>query len=141
MAHRIKGLLKVNMRVQDLPSTLALFREAFGAELIHDRGDDTIGEFVGATMRLGDLVIDFVAPTNPDGDLARGIQKRGEGLDSIAVEVENLDDTIAHLDAKGVRVVNRTEHHGNWIAFVHPRSARGLLLEMIERAPEPEAEA
>jgi 4-hydroxyphenylpyruvate dioxygenase-like putative hemolysin len=75
-----------------------------------------------------------MAPNTPDSVLAKNIEKRGSGLDSICLEVENLDDTIAELKAKGIEAINRTEYHGHKIAFIHPRDAFGMLIEMIERA-------
>ena len=136
MAHRILGLAKINLRVLDLHGTIERFGDLLGAEPLRDRGSDTIGAFDGATMRLGDVVLDVVAPNDPDGALAKNIERRGEGLDSIAYLVENLDDTAAHLAERDVSLINRTEYHGTRIGFVHPKQASGVLIELIERAPE-----
>ncbi len=140
MAHRVTGLIKVNLRVRDQAAALEFLQQALGAEPAKDRGSDTIGEFTGATARLADLVFDVVAPSTPDGALAKSIDQRGEGYDSIALQVENLDDTTAHLEGMGVRVINRTDYHGSKIAFIHPRSAFGMLIELIER-PQPGTQA
>ena len=136
MAHRILGLAKINLRVLDLHGTIERFGDLLGAEPLRDRGSDTIGAFDGATMRLGDVVLDVVAPNDPDGALAKNIERRGEGLDSIAYLVENLDDTAAHLAERDVSLINRTEYHGTRIGFVHPKQASGVLIELIERSPE-----
>lgn len=133
MAHRIIGLIKVNLRVRDQGAAMRFLLEALGGSAIRDRGEDTIGEFTGATAQVADLVFDVVAPTDPDGALAKSIDQRGEGYDSIALQVENLDDTTAHLEGMGIRVVNRTDYHGSKIAFIHPRTAFGMLIELIER--------
>ena len=125
MAHRVLGLAKINLRVLDLPGTIDRFGDLLGAEPLHDRGSDTIGAFNGATMRVGaDLVLDVVAPNDPAGELARSIERRGEGIDSIALLIENLDDTAAHLATLDVELVNRTEYHGTRIAFIHPKQAQ-----------------
>ncbi len=137
MAHRILGLAKINLRVLDLPGTIERFGDLLGAEPLHDRGSDTIGAFNGATMRVGgDLVLDVVAPNDSAGELARSIERRGEGIDSIALLIENLDDTAAHLATLDVELVNRTEYHGTRIAFIHPKQASGVLIELIERRSE-----
>lgn len=133
MAHRILGLAKVNMRVLDLHGTIDRFGDLLGAEPAHDRGSDTIGDFDGATMRLGGIVLDVVAPNKPDGALAKSIERRGEGIDSLAFLVENLDDTAAHLSERGVELINRTDYHGAKIGFIHPKQASGMLIELIER--------
>lgn len=136
MAHRILGLAKVNLRALDLQGTIDRFGALLGAEPLRNRGSDTIGAFDGATMRLGDVVLDVVAPNDPDGELAKSIERRGEGIDSLAFLVENLDDTAAHLATQDVELVNRTEYHGTRIGFIHPKQASGVLIELIERQPE-----
>ena len=136
MAHNITNIMKVNVRVPDLKEASEFFEGVLGAELLHDRGSDTIGDFDGRQIKFGDDVIDMVAPNNPDGVLAKNIEKRGPGLDSLCLQVENLEDTVTALKDHGVDVINRTEHHGHKIAFIHPRDAFGILIEMIERPKE-----
>lgn len=132
MSHRLLGMAKVNVRVSKLSDALQFFEQALGGERLHDRGSDTIGEFDGATMRVGDVVLDFIAPNTSDGALAKSIEKRGQGIDSLAFRVENLDDTAAALSELGIELVNRTEYHGTRIGFIHPRAAFGMLIELIE---------
>ncbi len=132
MSHKLLGMAKVNVRVSKMSDALEFFERALGGERLHDRGSDTIGEFDGATMRVGDVVLDFVAPNDPEGALAKNIEKRGQGIDSLAFRVENLDDTAAALQELGIELINRTEYHGTRIGFVHPRAAFGMLIELIE---------
>lgn len=132
MSHKLLGMAKVNVRVSKLSDALQFFEQALGGERLHDRGSDTIGEFDGATMRVGDVVLDFIAPNTSDGALAKSIEKRGQGIDSLAFRVENLDDTAAALRELGIELVNRTEYHGTRIGFIHPRAAFGMLIELIE---------
>jgi len=137
MAHKVTNIIKVNVRVPDLKEASDFFEDVLGAELLHDRGSDTIGDFDGRQVKFGDDVIDIVAPNNPDGVLAKNLEKRGPGLDSLCIGVENLDDTIAALKNRGIEVINRTEYHGHKIGFIHPRDAFGILIEMIERTDNP----
>jgi len=136
MGHKLLGMAKVNVRVSKMSDALEFFEQALGGERLHDRGSDTIGEFDGATMRIGDVVLDFVSPNDPDGALAKNIEKRGQGIDSIAFRVENLDDTAAALKELGIELINRTEYHGTRIGFIHPRAAFGMLIELIETGVE-----
>lgn len=135
MAHRIIELAKINVRVLDLEGTVERFGELIGAEPMRDRGSDTIGAFNGATMKVADVVIDVVSPNDPEGALAKNIERRGEGLDSIAFFVESLDDTAAYLLERGVELVNRHDFHGSKVGFIHPKQASGVMIELIERAP------
>lgn len=133
MAHRVTNFTKVNVRVSDLNAALDFFEQTFGAKLLENRGSDTIGDFDGAMMELGGAVFDFVAPNSADGQLAKSIEKRGQGLDSVVFDVENLDDTEAALKERGIALINRTEIRGHKIGFVHPKDAFGVLIELIER--------
>ena len=135
MARRIIELAKINLRVLDLDGTIERFSDLLGAEPGRNRGSDTIGAFNGATVRLGGAMLDVVSPNDPDGELAKNIERRGEGIDSIAYVVENLDDTAAHLAARGVELINRHEYHGAKVAFIHPKINSGVMIELIERAP------
>jgi methylmalonyl-CoA/ethylmalonyl-CoA epimerase len=136
MAHRIIELAKINLRVLDLEGTIERFGELVGAEPLRDRGSDTIGAFNGATMKVADVVLDVVSPNDPAGELAKNIERRGEGLDSIAFIVEDLDDTAAYLSERGVELVNRHEYHGSKVGFIHPKVASGVLIELIERGSD-----
>lgn len=133
MGHHIKNLVKVNVRVSNLEDAVNFFEETLGASLIENRGNATIGDFDGATVNLGGAVLDLVAPNKPDSVLAKNIEKRGQGLDSIAFEVENIEDTAAHLASKGINVINRHEIRGHKVAFIHPKDAYGVLVELIQR--------
>jgi methylmalonyl-CoA/ethylmalonyl-CoA epimerase len=136
MAHQIIELAKINLRVLDLEGTIERFGELVGAEPLRDRGSDTIGAFNGATMKVADVVLDVVSPNDPAGELAKNIERRGEGLDSIAFIVEDLDDTAAYLSERGVALVNRHEYHGSKVGFIHPKVASGVLIELIERGSD-----
>ena len=133
MAHKITNLIKVNVRASDMSEARQFFEGVLGAELREDRGDDTIGEFTGTMVQFGDDIVDIVSPTHDEAPVAKAIAKRGQGLDSLCYEVENLDDTIAHLKGNGIEVINHAERKGSKIAFIHPKDAMGILIELIER--------
>lgn len=139
MSRAVRRLLKINVRVRDLDKALAVYCDVLGAELINNRGDDTIGDFTGATVRLGEVIFDLVAPTDPEGKLAQAVEKRGEGLDSIAFLVDDLDASLSALGEHGVRAVNPHEYHGSRLAFIHPKDTCGVLMELIQHSPEGQA--
>jgi methylmalonyl-CoA/ethylmalonyl-CoA epimerase len=134
MSDLIDRFTKINVRVKSMSSARALFEDVLGAELIHDRGADTIGDFDGTMLRLGEVVFDLMAPNKADGALAKSIEKRGEGLDSICFNVKSLQAVREKLRDKGIELVNYREHHGNKVAFIHPGDASGIVIELIELA-------
>lgn len=130
----LSGLMKVNIRVKSMDRARAVFQTVLGAELLHNRGSETIGDFDGATFKVGDLVLDIMAPNDPDGRLAKNIKQRGEGLDSLCFQVQSLDDVQSRLADAGISLMNVETFHGNKIGFVHPRDCCGVLIEFIQPA-------
>ena len=85
---------------------------------------------------MGDTEIELLESTSPDSSVAKFIEKHGEGLHHIAIRVYNIDAALAELKAKGIKLIDETPRNGAGgarIAFVHPRSTHGVLLELCER--------
>ena len=83
----------------------------------------------------GGSEIELVEPTNPDSSLAKFLEKRGEGLHHICLEVDNIDAALADMQAKGAPILDkqpRIAAEGRAI-FLHPRGTNGVLLELVER--------
>lgn len=80
--------------------------------------------------------IELVAPTSPDSPVARFLEKKGEGLHHICLYVDDIEKTLAELKEAGVRLIDespRVGAEGNRIAFVHPSSMNGVLIELEEK--------
>jgi methylmalonyl-CoA/ethylmalonyl-CoA epimerase len=85
---------------------------------------------------VGDSEIELLESTSPDGPIAKYIEKNGEGMQHLALRVDNLEAALAELKAKGVRLIDEKPRYGAGgakIAFVHPKSTGGILLELSER--------
>lgn len=83
----------------------------------------------------GGSEIELIEPTNPDSSLARFLEKRGEGLHHICLEVDDIDAALAGMQAKGAPVLDkqpRLAAEGRAI-FLHPKGTNGVLLELVER--------
>jgi methylmalonyl-CoA epimerase len=83
----------------------------------------------------GGSEIELVEPTNPDSSLTKYLEKRGEGLHHICLEVDNIDSTLAEMQAKGAQVLDkqpRIAAEGRAI-FLHPKGTNGVLLELLEK--------
>jgi methylmalonyl-CoA/ethylmalonyl-CoA epimerase len=89
-----------------------------------------------AFFPLGDTEIELLESTSPDGPIAKYIEKNGEGLQHLALRVDNLEAALAELKEKGIRLIDEKPRYGAGgarIAFVHPKSTGGILLELSER--------
>jgi methylmalonyl-CoA/ethylmalonyl-CoA epimerase len=85
---------------------------------------------------VGDSEIELLESTAPDGPVARYIEKNGEGIQHIALRVDNLEEALAELKARGVRLIDEKPRYGAGgakIAFIHPKATGGVLLELSER--------
>jgi methylmalonyl-CoA/ethylmalonyl-CoA epimerase len=89
-----------------------------------------------AFFPVGDSEVELLESTAPDGPIARYIEKNGEGIQHIALRVDDLEKALAELKAKGVRLIDEKPRYGAGgarIAFVHPKSTGGILLELSEK--------
>ena len=84
---------------------------------------------------LGDTAIELLESVKPDGAIARHIEKRGEGIHHIALEVDNIEKALEELKGKGLVLIDqkpRKGAHNSRIAFLHPKNTYGVLLELVE---------
>ena len=89
-----------------------------------------------AFLPCGDSELELLESTEPDGPIARFIEKNGPGIQHIAIRVDDLDKALEELKEKGVRLIDQTPRYGAGgarIAFVHPKATGGVLLELTQR--------
>ena len=85
---------------------------------------------------VGDSEIELLESTSPDGPIAKYIEKNGEGMQHMALRVDDIEAALVELKARGIRLIDETPRYGAGgakIAFVHPKSTGGILLELSER--------
>ena len=89
-----------------------------------------------AFFPVGESEVELLESTAPDGPVAKYIEKRGQGIQHIALRVENIDAALAELKEKGIQLIDqkpRIGAGGAKIAFVHPKATGGVLVELCER--------
>ncbi len=101
-------------------------------------GRETVAEQKATTafVPVGESELEILESTAPEGAIAKFIESRGEGLQHIALRVENLEEALKELKEKGVRLIDEKPRRGAGgakIAFIHPKSTNGVLLELSER--------
>jgi methylmalonyl-CoA/ethylmalonyl-CoA epimerase len=102
------------------------------------QGNETVTEqkVTTAFFPVGQSEVELLESTAPDGPVAKYIEKRGEGIQHVAFCVENIDEALSELKAKGVRLIDekpRIGAGGAKIAFLHPKATQGVLVELCER--------
>lgn len=120
--------------VEDIEAATRFYRDSFGVE--PEEPEEVEDQGIIATMfQVGDSTIELVQPTRPDSPVGKFLEKKGEGFHHVAFEVEDLDKSLAELEARGVELIDlepRIGAGGTRMAFVHPRSAFGVLTELVE---------
>jgi methylmalonyl-CoA/ethylmalonyl-CoA epimerase len=130
--------ITVTIAVSDLDAAVALYRDAF--DLPEPRRDTSETDHVEvALFQFGDSQLHLVAATDDESLIAKEIAEKGEGLHHFGVVVRSVDDTFTALAEKGVRTLGdagRPGAFGNTVGFVHPKSMRGALVELIQPPAE-----
>jgi methylmalonyl-CoA/ethylmalonyl-CoA epimerase len=101
-------------------------------------GSETVAEQKVTTgfFPVGESEVELLESTSPDGPVAKYIEKRGEGIQHVAFRVENIEGALEELKAKGIKLIDekpRIGAGGAKIAFLHPKSTSGVLVELCER--------
>ena len=139
MTVKAKGLDHVAIAVKDLDRAIATYRDAFGLELAHVE-EVPEQQVRAAIFGRGMGRIELICPTSPDTGVARFLDKRGEGLHHICIEVDDIEAAMAALREKGAPLVDDAPKPGAGgarVAFVHPKGTHGVLTELRQGPPEP----
>lgn len=125
----------IGIAVKSIDDTKKLYQDILG--LVH-AGSETVAEqkVTTAFFPVGDTEVELLESTAPDGPIAKYLEKRGEGVQHIAFRVENIEEALAELKAKGVQLIDEKPRRGAggaMIAFLHPKSTYGVLVELSQR--------
>lgn len=128
----IKQLNHVAILVEDLDEALSFWQDALGFEVSHI---ENVAEqqAVVAFLPTGNATLELVKPTSEESGIARYLTKRGPGFHHLCFEVEDLQAHLERLKKMGIRLVNAepvTGAEGTKIAFIHPESTHGVLIEL-----------
>ena len=124
----------IGIAVKSLADAIKVYEDGLGLKVSgYDQVDDQ-GVRV-AMLDIGESRIELLEPTGPDSPIEKFMTKRGEGIHHIAVRVDNIEQALERLKSQGVRLVDsvpRRGAHNTRIAFIHPSSTHGVLLELVE---------
>ena len=128
----------IGIAVKDLSAALAFYRDALGLEI--EAPEEVASQRVRAHfVAVGGAKLELLEGTSPDSAIAKYIEKRGPGLHHITLRVDDIAQALARLKARGVRLIDeepRSGAEGSLIAFVHPASTGGVLIELKQYGPD-----
>lgn len=130
---KITKLNHVAIVVRDIEESLKFWEESLGLSLDHIEVIPSQKSRV-AFIPVGDSEIELVQPTSSETGLAAYLEKRGEGMHHLCLEVDDIDAKLAELKEKGTRLINETAEvlPGRRMAFIHPKAGNGVLIELYQ---------
>jgi methylmalonyl-CoA/ethylmalonyl-CoA epimerase len=127
----------IGIAVRDLDAAVAFYERAFGVRCSHREVVDEQG-VEEAMLRVGESWIQLLRPLGPDTPVGKFLERRGEGVHHVGYAVGDLRAALAHLAAEGLVLIDaepRPGSRGTMVAFVHPKSVGGVLVELVEERP------
>jgi methylmalonyl-CoA epimerase len=130
----INTLDHVGIAVKNLGRSVQIYVSAFGAKLVREEEIPSMKVRI-AFLEVGPVTIELVEPLGEGNPIEKFLSERGEGLHHLCFTVNDIEGALAHLKKSGVRLIDETPRagaHGKKVAFVHPKSASGVMIELVE---------
>ena len=125
----------IGIATRQLEEGLAVWRDALGLKI--DSTEEIAEQGVRVAMlAVGETHVELLEALTPDSPVGRFLAKRGPGIHHIALEIDDIAVSLAALKSKGARLIDETPRVGAGgclVAFVHPSSTDGVLLELVQR--------
>jgi methylmalonyl-CoA epimerase len=135
MSKMMKKIDHIGVAVENMNEAMKLYSESLGLEI--ERTEEVKEQKVKvALIPVGESRIELIESTDPNGLIAKFIKSRGEGIHHIALEVDHIEDALQKLKERGAQLIDekpRIGAHKMKIAFLHPKSTKGVLLELCEK--------
>jgi len=122
----------IGMAVKDIEKSILFFQEVFGAKLLRKNVVEE-QKLISGVISLGSINVELMQSTENNSIIEKFIKKNGEGVHHISIQVENLNQFLGELNSKNIKVLSNIANNDYKIAFIHPESAFGVLVEVIER--------
>lgn len=125
----------IGIAVKENDAAKKLFGDILG--LRYNKSETIAEQKVNTTFfDVGDTDVELLEATSPESTVAKFIQKKGEGIQHIAFLVENIEESLTELKANGIQLIDEKHRRGAGgakVAFLHPRSTFGVLIELVEK--------
>ena len=130
----IKKVNHVAIAVKNLDEGLKTFENLLGIKAAHVQ-EVPDQKIKAAMFHVGNMEIELIQPTAPDTGVAKFLESRGEGVHHICLEVDDVDNELQEMAAKGIELIDKKGRMGlaGKIGFLHPKSAKGVLVELAQK--------
>lgn len=130
----ISHIEHIGIAVKNLEESIAFYEKVLGLECyaIEEVADQKVRT---AFFKIGQTKVELLESTDPEGPIGKFLEKKGEGVHHMAFAVKGIEDALAQMDEKGVRLIDQKPRKGAEgldIAFLHPKSTHGVLMELCE---------
>jgi methylmalonyl-CoA/ethylmalonyl-CoA epimerase len=130
----LEAIDHIGFAVRDIDESIAFYSAMFGVtgwerSALPERFMDV------AAARVGGVLLELIAPTSDSASFAKYLRERGPGMHHIAYRVDDIVAALAQLKARGAQLIDETPYvglHNNLVAFVHPKSMQGVLVELVQ---------
>ncbi len=134
----IRKIQHIGVAVKSLESAVPFYRDVLGLEFL---GTEEVADqkIRAAVFRVGESTIELLESTSPDGPVGKFLERNGEGIHHLCLQVDDAAAALARAKEKGVRLIDetpRTGVHGMKIGFLHPKSTFGVLTEFAQPGQE-----
>jgi methylmalonyl-CoA/ethylmalonyl-CoA epimerase len=122
----------IGIAVKNLDETVAFYRQVMGLEV---SSFEVFNGMKVAFLRIGNSELELLEDLTPDGAIARHVAKRGEGMQHVAYRVDDIDQALQDMRIKGIELIDERPRPGARnarVAFLHPKSTKGVLIEFVE---------
>ena len=130
----LEAIDHIGFAVRDIDESIAFYSAMFGVtgwkrSVLPERFMEA------ASARVGSVLIELIAPTSESASFAKYLRERGPGMHHIAYRVDDIAAALAQLKARGAQLIDETPYvglHNHLVAFVHPKSMQGVLVELVQ---------
>ena len=132
----IKRISHIGIAVDNLDEASRFFKDTFG---LSPTAAETFGELKFSFLPVAETDLELLQSTTEQGVISKFIAKKGQGIHHISFEVDDIQAELDRLKEKGLQLINETPYrnaHNEWVAFIHPKSTYGILVELIQSSSE-----
>ena len=131
---KVEKIAHLGIAVHELEPALEFYRDRLGLTLLEQKDMPERGLRI-AFLKVGEVLLELLAPLHDQSEISRFLEKRGEGIHHLCLQVDDIKGGLAELKDQGVRLINEEPAigaEGCPVAFLHPKSCHGVLLELLQ---------